>query len=189
MPAVRRARPKRFDYRKLPPWAQWTIPFTVAVVAVVALVVWVEHQTNDVPAEAYIGTTALASEYQQGYALMQQEQAPHHASLGAGMAASPGLGYAIRVWANHQIATGQMNGPLESVSCTTQAGSSSARVAMKCDLLAAHVKYQFYGVVTPARRRVTYCQWIEWPPLTEMSNLPLSQSCLSPGASQPQRPR
>lgn len=190
MPAVRaqRARPKRFDYRKLPLWVQWTLPFATAVLLVVALVVFVQYETNHVPAEAAVSKKALSAEEAQAVVNIEQTQTPQRARLAAGVAPAAGLRAALTSWSRAQISTGLIDGPLNSITCSPTAGSTSARVAMRCALVAANVTYPMFGVVIPSRRSITFCQWVEWPPLYGTPNVPLSAGCLATGAAQPKRP-
>jgi len=184
MPAVSQRRPKRFNYRSLPLWLQWALPFGVAIVAVVALVAFVEHQTNDVPSEASVNSpSAIVAQNKQADVLMEQEQAPQIAKLQAGVKPAKGLEIAIAAWLNQQIKTGQYSGPLTKQSCTPTAGSTSARVAFKCEMVTANVTYPFYGVVIPSIGSVTYCQKVA-PPVYGMPGLKLSSACLaSPSAT------
>ena len=178
MPAARASRPKRFNYRKLPLWAQWALPFSVAAVLVIAMIVFVEHESNDVPFQAHIGAKELAIEAQQADAEMRQTQAPHSATLSAGVAPVTGLKHAITIWLSGQMKLGLVDGPLNGISCVTTAGSSSTRIALKCELTAANVNYPFYGVVTPATRQITYCQRVAYAPQYGLPLIPLSRRCL-----------
>jgi len=179
MPAVSERRPKRFNYRSLPVWLQWALPFGIAIVVVVALVAFVEHQTNDVPSEAAVNSpSAIVAQNKQADALMAQEQTPKLAKLTAGVKPVKGLEIAIAAWLNQQIKTGQYNGPLTKESCAPTAGSTSARVAFKCAMVTANVTYPFYGVVIPSLGSVTYCQKVT-PPVYGMPGLKLSSACLA----------
>jgi hypothetical protein len=179
MSAVRQPRRRRPDYRKLPLWAQWGLPFGVAAIAVVALVLWVTHESKYVSSEATVNSpAALAAQQQQADAVMSQVQAPRSAKLKPGTSPADGLKAAIATWLDGQIKTNQVNGPLMGGGCKTTAGSTSARVAMLCKPVAANVIYDFYGVVIPAAGRITFCEQAT-PPVYGMPHLPLSPSCLA----------
>jgi hypothetical protein len=180
MPAVSQRRQKRFNYRSLPLWLQWGLPFGVALIAVVALVAFVEHQTNDVPSEASVNSpSAIVAQNKEADALMAQEQAPKLAKLTTGVKPAKGLELAIAAWLNQQIKTGQYNGPLTSESCTPE-GGTAAREAFKCEMVTANVTYPFYGVASPSLGSVTYCQQVTSPVFGE-AILKLSSACLTPG--------
>ncbi len=180
MPTVRQQRPKRFNYRALPLWLQWVLPFGIAVIAVVALVVYVHHQTNDTPSEAPVNSpSAVAAQTQQDDALMRQEQAPQTTKLKPGVAPAEGLKAVMVSWLDQQIKKGKYGGPLQSAGCTPTAGSTTARAAFECGLVTANVTYHFYGVVIPGSGRVTFCQKVSWPPVYGMPHVKLSKSCLA----------
>ena len=181
VPAAHQVRPKRFKYRDLPLWLQWGLPLSVAVAAIVALVLWVNYETNDVPSEAGVNSpNAIVEQNEQDETLMKQQQAPHTAQLRPGVTPTAGLKAAIATWLNNQIRIGAMNGPLTGASCSTTAGSTAARVAMKCALVTADLTYPFYGVVKPASGQITFCQRVT-PPVYGMDAFPLSRGCLGVG--------
>lgn len=182
VPTVRQQRPKRFNYRALPLWLQWGLPFGIATIAVVALVLFVHHQTDDTPSEAPVNTpSAIVEQNKEADALMRQEEAPQFAKLKAGVPPAAGLKGAIAAWLNHQIKLGQYGGPLSRTSsaCTPATGSTATRLAFKCPMVAANVTYSFYGVVIPATGKITYCQKVRYPPVYGMPRLKLSKSCLA----------
>jgi hypothetical protein len=182
MPAVRQQRPKRFNYRDLPVWLQWALPFGIAIVVVLALVLYVHHQSDDTPSEAQVvSPSAIEEQNREANILMAQLQAPLHAKLKAGVTPATGLRFAITHWLDHQIAIGALSGPLDRESCSPTVGSTSARVAFKCNMVTANVTYPFYGVVIPSTGRITYCRLVA-PPRYREQDL-LSRSCLATGAS------
>jgi len=179
MSTVRQQRPKRFNYRALPVWLQWALPFGIAIIAVVALVLFVHHQSDDTPSEAPVNSpSAIVEQNHQADAVMRQEEAPHFATLKPGVKPAQALRGAISTWLARQIKSGQYNGPIQHGSCTPTAGSTAARAAFKCEIVTANVTYPFYGVVIPATGRITYCQKVT-PPVYGMPGLKLSKSCLA----------
>ena len=165
-------------YRRLPVWAQWVLPFGVAAILIVALIVWVHHETNDVPSEAGVTSkTAVLEQDQQDATLMKQMQAPRVAHAATGVAPADALKDAITTWLKHQIKIGTYNGPLTHAACAATAGSTRARASFKCEMVTANVTYDFYGVVIPATGSVTYCQKIT-PYVYGMKGYPLAKSCV-----------
>lgn len=167
-----------FQYRALPLWLQWVLPFAVAGAVVLALVLFVQYETNDTPAIAHYNSAAAVREQsREATILVHQQQAPHHAKLAAGQPAAAGLRRTIVAWMNHQIDVGSFAGPIEQTSCRPAAGSTSGRLVFHCNLTASaqRVTYPFDGVVQTAARAITWCQRVE-PPIPSM-NVPVSKSC------------
>lgn len=167
-----------FRYRSLPPWLQWVLPFAVAGAVVVALILFVEHQTNDVPAIAnYNSASAVREQFREDSIIVRQQQAPHHAKLAAGGAPAAALRGSIVAWMNHQINVGSIDGPIKAMKCRLAAGSTSGRLVFRCDLTAAaqSVTYPFDGVVRTSAHAITWCQRVT-PPIPSM-NVPVSKSC------------
>jgi hypothetical protein len=166
------------QFRSLPLWAQWVLPLGVAAVIVVALVLFVNHETNDVPAVAgYNSAGAVAEQHREDTILVAQQQAPHRASLARGESAAAGLRRSIVAWMNHQINIGAIDGPIKHASCGSVAGGTGARQVFRCRLVASaqNVAYPFDGVVQPATGAITWCQRIA-PPVPSM-NVPVSRRC------------
>jgi hypothetical protein len=179
MPTARPQRPKRFNYRALPLWLQWALPFATAIIAVVALVLFVHHQTDDTPSEAPVNSPgAIVAQNKEADTLMKQEEAPQFATLKPGVKPADGLRDAIATWLDHQIKLGRYGGPLTKRGCTPTSGSTAARSAFYCKMVTANVTYPFYGVVIPATGKITYCQKVT-PPVYGMPGLKLSSACLA----------
>jgi hypothetical protein len=179
MPTVPQRRPKRFNYRGLPVWLQWALPFGIAIILVLALVIFVHHETDDTPSEAQVvSPSAIIAQNQEADAVMRQEEAPKSARLKPGVKPAAALKAAIAAWLGRQIKLGAYGGPLTSERCTTTAGSTAARVAFKCAIVAGSVTYPFYGVVTPATGKIAYCQKVT-PPVYGMPGLKLSRRCVA----------
>jgi fatty acid desaturase len=68
-------------YRSLPVWLQWLLPFSIAAIVFVALILFVHHQTDDVPAIASVNGKAAAVQNQEdrtiGPARLQTERRRH----------------------------------------------------------------------------------------------------------------
>jgi hypothetical protein len=169
---------ERRGYRSLPLWAQWAIPFAVAAAVVIALVVFVNYETNKVPAVAGISSpNAIREQNREDTILVQQQQAPHVVTLTAGESPSRAIRAAVVAYMIRQINSGAIDGPIRSASCTA-AGATTGRLLFHCHVTASaqQVTYPFYGVVQPASHRVTYCQRVA-PPIPSM-NVPVSKRCL-----------
>ena len=167
-----------FQFRELPLWLQWVLPFSVAAVVVIALVVVVNYETNDVPAVAnYNSAAAVAEQHREDTILVRQQQAPHRGRLRAGESPALALRGAIVAWMTHQISIGSIDGPIKHSACKSAAGGTGTRLVFHCSLTASaqDVTYPFDGVVQRAAGAITWCQRIA-PPIPSM-NVPLSPRC------------
>ncbi len=167
-----------FRFRSLPLWAQWVLPFSVAGAIVLAVVLFVQYQTNQVPAIAGPNSAAaVAEQNREATILVRQQQAPHRARLRPGQSPAAGLRTAVVAYLSHQITVGNMDGPVERSSCHPAAGSTGVRQVFRCSVTASKqmVTYPFDGVVQPASGRITYCQRIT-PPVPSV-NVPVSRRC------------
>ena len=167
-----------FKFRELPLWLQWVLPFGVAVAVVVALILIVNYETNDVPAVAnYNSAGAVAEQHREDTILVQQQQAPHHAALKHAESPAAGLRGSIVAWMSHQIAIGSIDGPIKNSSCRPAAGGGHGRLVFRCDLTASaqNVTYPFDGVVQRSAGAITWCQRVA-PPIPSM-NVPVSRRC------------
>jgi hypothetical protein len=163
-------------YRSLPTWLQWAIPFGIAAAVVIALVLYVEHQTNDVSAIAGVTSkSALIEENREDTDLVREQQAPHVATLAPGVAPSDGLRAAVVGYMHREVKLSVMPGPVKSSSCHAVSGGTATRLVLHCDVTAASVTYPFYGVVQPSAKRITYCQRVA-PPIPTL-NIPVRKRC------------
>jgi hypothetical protein len=155
---------------------QWLIPSVVAAALIVGLVVYVHHETNDVPQEAQVSNPkAIQEENREANILIGQDQAPHVTTLPSGVTPAVGLKQAVVSYMRRQIKIGTIDGPLTSARCTAASGGTAARRAYTCDVVSASVTYPFDGVVASAKQQITYCKR-DKPPVPSM-NIPVSARC------------
>ena len=168
---------RRRGYRALPVWLQWLLPFAVAAAVVIALVEFVNYETNHVPAIAGVSSPkAVAEQNREDTILVRQLQAPQIARLKSGQAPASGIHAAVVRYMSRQIASGSMDGPIKSSSCRA-AGGTHGRQVFHCRVTASaqDVTYPFDGVVQPASGTITYCRRVA-PPVPSM-NVPVSRRC------------
>lgn len=174
------SRPPRrsaFRYRSLPLWLQWALPFTAAAALVVALVVYVHHQTYDLPQVPNpTKPSAIAALNQEGSIVVRQQQAPHTYRMASREPPARGVRAAVVGYMRRQIAQGAMTGPITHASCGAKGGGGN-RLVFRCEVTASRqvLTYPFDGVVDPATGVVTYCQRVQ-PPIPSM-NIPVSRRC------------
>jgi hypothetical protein len=165
-----------FQFRALPLWAQWVLPFSVAAALVLALVLFVNAETNAPAQASYNSPTAVAEQNREDAILVREQQAPHRATLKAGQSATRSLRISIVGWMTGQINRGAIDGPISHASCRP-AGGTRARLLFRCAVTASaqSVTYPFDGVVQPRSRAITWCQRVT-PPVPRM-NIPVSRRC------------
>ena len=173
-----RSRGRRgFNYRSLPLWLQWLLPFAVAGGLVLALVLFVQSATNAPAQDNYNSPAAVREQYREDNILVRQQQAPRHATLRSGQSAAAGVRAAVVGYMTGQINGGFMDGPIKRASCRSVPGGSATRLLFHCEVTASAqmVTYPFDGVVQPRAAAITYCQRVT-PPLPSM-NVPVSKRC------------
>jgi hypothetical protein len=165
------------NYRSLPLWLQWFLPFAVAGGLVLALVLFVQSASNAPAEDNYNSPAAVREQYREANILVRQQQAPHRATLTAGQPAAAGMRAAVVGYMTRQINAGFMDGPIKRASCAPAAGGSSGRLVFHCDITASAqmVTYPFDGVVQPSAGVITWCRRIA-PPIPSM-NVPVSKRC------------
>jgi hypothetical protein len=166
---------RSLTYRSLPVWVQWVLPFAVAIVLIVALVVFVHHETDDVSQIASVNShSAIVEQNREDTIIVRQQQAPHVFKLNTAVSARVNARRAVVLYMRGQIDHGVMDGPIKSAGCKTIGGTTS-RLVLHCDVVASVVKYPFDVVVAPSAGSLTYCQRVA-PPLPTM-NIPVSKRC------------
>jgi hypothetical protein len=134
------------------------------VVFIVALVLFVNHETagSDQPAPI-IKPAAIAEQNRETRALESEVQAPHVTALRPGQTPRKALSAAVVGAMRRQIAADPVEGPLmrSRSGCTSEPsgpGASRTRLVFRCEVEAANVNYPFLGVVDTASEQVTYCE-------------------------------
>jgi hypothetical protein len=153
-------------------WVRWTIAITVGVAAVVALVVFVEHNNNN--SEAKASTKALEREARQAQAIVGADQAPRTFVVKTGQPLRQAFTAAVRSDIKHRIETGNVQGRLQRIDCR-HTGTQAGRVAYRCVVEVQNVNYPFVGVYAKATNRIIYCKR-DLPPIPSES-IPVSAKC------------
>jgi hypothetical protein len=155
-----------------PLWARWVLSLGAGIIVLVALVLFVEHNSNNSQATQSPGAVARAN--REAAVVVAQDQAPHVVALNPGSSARAAVTRAIRADMTTMINNGIIEGPVSRAACA-QTGGHSGRLAFSCTAVAAGVNYPFLGVVDTQGRQVTYCKRDE-PPVPSM-NIPVSRRC------------
>jgi hypothetical protein len=160
-------------YLRIPLWQRFVLAGLITVGLVVALVVYVDHHNTDSPPSTNPAGEVAAN--REAEILVAQDQAPRTARVGPGEPPRAALMRAVRADMSHRINTGALEGPLQRLQCHAAGPSGGSRQALRCNVLAGSVAYQFLGVVDTATRRVTYCK--RDPPPAPSDNVPVSLRC------------
>jgi hypothetical protein len=158
-----------------PLWLRSVLSLGVAAVLVTALIVFVDNNSSNGPAN--IKPAAAAEENREAEILVTQDQAPHVVRLSSGTAPASALAQAVRQEMASRIARTEINGPLKRSSCHPSGSRTGPRVAFMCRVVAGGVSYPFFGVVDVRARRLTYCK--RDPPPIPSENIPISPRCLA----------
>jgi hypothetical protein len=157
--------------RRPPMWLRWVLALSVAALLAVALIVFVSHHNDNLPA----GGRPKAEERAnlESAIVVSQDQAPRVVRIAAGTpraAVTQAIGHAMTL----RIAKGQAGAPLQGVSCratVTRAGATGYR----CRATAASVGYPYQAVLNRRTRTLTFCKYDD-PPVPSM-NIPVSPRC------------
>jgi len=153
-------------------WMRWAISIIVAVAAIVALVVFVDHNNNN--SEAKGSSKTLEHEYRYAQVVIGAEQAPHTVAVARGQSVHAAFVAAVRANMRHRVKTGNVSGRLQKVVCQAS-GAQAGRDAYRCVAEAGNVNYPYVGVFTKTNRHVTYCQR-DLPPIPT-EHIPVSARC------------
>lgn len=159
-----------------PGWRTWVLSLAVTAAIVVAVIVFVtdEDKTANQPA-AVTSKAAIVEQNREARIIVDREQAPHEVALRAHATPRAAIRAAVVRYMNGQIATHTIDGPVTGSRCASTKTSPRARLAFRCDVVAASVNYPFFGVVDTTARRVTYCKY-DPPPVPSMK-IPVSRRC------------
>ena len=166
--------PERSLWMRLFPalWMRWAISIVVAVAAVVALIVFVEH--NNANNEVAASPKSLARENRQAQVVVGADQAPQTVARKPGQPLHQAFAAAVRNDINHRIETGNISGRLQKINCGGS-GARPGRVAYQCVAEVSDVNYQFVGVFDRSSKRITYCK--RDPPPIPSEKIPVSPRC------------
>ena len=111
----------------------------------------------------------------EGNIVIEEDQAPHTARLGAGVATLPALELSISGDARGRVRSGNLTGPFQSVHCEAK-GAAGANRAFRCTVRAAGVSYPYLAVLNEHTRQFTWCK-LDPPPVSGAPEVPVSARC------------
>lgn len=166
--------PPRWRDVRLPLWLRWVASIVVAIAAIVALVLFVDSNSGNGPAN--VKPAAAAQQNREAEILVSEDQAPHSVRIAAAAHPAAALAAAVRANMAQRIARGEIDGPITRTACTPTGDRSASRLSFTCRAVAGNVSYPFFGIVDLSVRRATYCK--RDPPPIPSENIPISRKCL-----------
>lgn len=171
----RRTRPPRAPgaYLRLPIWQRFLLAGVIAVVLLVAMVIYVDNNNTNSNPSLNPATEVRAN--REAETLVRQDQAPHTVILRSHLASRTALEQAIHARMAAQVAAGAIDGPAKAADCRQSGSPRGGRTAFTCAIFAGAVSYPFLGVVDSGRHQMTYCK--RDPPPSPSDNVPVSPRC------------
>jgi hypothetical protein len=161
--------------RHPPLWARWLLTVLAFAVLVLGVVVFVHAHSEGTSAPTKSEREAEVEANREGNVVIEEDQAPHTARLGAGVAMLAALERAISDDAHGRIQAGNLTGPFQSVHCEAK-GAASANRAFRCTVHAAGVAYPYLAVLNTRTRQLTWCK-LDPPPVSGAPEVPVSSRC------------
>ncbi len=162
----------KLERRQLPLWARWVVSLSVAVVLLIALILFVNSHDTDRPVADNAQVTAESN--REAAALVAEEQAPRVSALRPGAAPARAIEAVVAAFMRRMIDAGTFEGPLTRTRCHAAGPPRQSRQAFACDAIAASVTYPFLGVVDGRAKQVTYCRH---DPPSPTGTVPVSRRC------------
>jgi hypothetical protein len=161
--------------RHPPLWARWLLTILTFAVLTLAAVVFVHAHSEGTSAPTKSEREAEVEANREGNVVIEEDQAPHTARLGAGVATLTALERAISGDAHGRIQAGNLTGPFQSVHCEAK-GAAGANRAFRCTVRAAGVNYPYVAVLGEHTRQLTWCK-LDPPPASGAPEVPVSPRC------------
>lgn len=141
----------------MPLWLKWMLSLAVAAVLVGALVRFVERNNGNGLASPHSAAAEQRANHE-GQVVTAQDQAPHHARLRRSLRPVVALERAIGSDVRGLVSTGDLQGPVQRISCRQIARAHEGRIGYRCDAQVDGIRYPFVGVVDVPTRDVVWCK-------------------------------
>ena len=142
----------------MPLWLRWFLSLTAAVGVVTALVIVVGRNPLGDQGATTPSAAGAAVANREGQIVTAQDQAPHHAVLPQSLPARVALERAIAADMRNLVATNDLAGPVQAVTCKQLASRNATSVAFRCDARADNFSYPFAGVADLSTHKLTWCK-------------------------------
>jgi hypothetical protein len=160
--------------RDTPLWARWLLTILVFVVLILVGRGFV-HNSEGASGPTGAERKAEAEANREGDIVVEEDQAPHTASLRPGAQARAALEAAIAADAHNRIQSGELTGPFQDVRCVASGSPHAGRQAFHCTVRSASIAYTFTAVLDAPAHRLTWCK-ID-PPANGATAIPVSARC------------
>ncbi len=160
--------------RNTPLWARWVLTilaFLVLILVGRGVVHSSEGSSGPTPSER----RAEVEADREGDIVVEEDQAPHTATLRTGVPARAALERAIAADARNRVQASELSGPFQSVRCASTGATHAGRQAFHCTVRSAGIAYTFLAVLDTPAHQLTWCK-ID-PPANGSTAIPVSARC------------
>lgn len=161
--------------RHPPLWARWLLTIFAFAVLILAGAIVIHDNSEGTSSPTKSEREAEVEANREGNIVIEEDQAPHTARLGAGVATLPELERSISGDARGRVRSGNLTGPFQSVHCEAK-GAAGANRAFRCTVRAAGVSYPYLAVLNEHTRQFTWCK-LDPPPVSGAPEVPVSARC------------
>ncbi len=161
--------------RHPPLWARWLLTILTFAVLTFVVVVFVHDHSEGTSAPTKSEREAEVEANREGNVVIEEDQAPHTARLGSGVATLTALERSISADARGRVQSGNLTGPFQSVRCGAK-GAAGANRAFRCTVHAAGVTYPYLAVLNTRTREFTWCK-LDPSPVSGAPEVPVSARC------------
>jgi hypothetical protein len=177
-PSVKPAPPRRRSVRPRPPlWLQWVVSLSVAALAVVLLIRFVDAHSTPAAQAPHLSAKGARILNREAEILDAELQAPHVVRFSGSIAPTAAIEHAIAAYMTNEINFNRLAGPLRATLCFPVSASGRAHIVYRCSALARATSYPFEGVVNRRANVIVYCR--HNPPPQPGDRVPLSPRCTS----------
>jgi hypothetical protein len=161
--------------RHPPLWARWLLTIFAFAVLTLAVLVFVRAHSEGTSTPTKSEREAEVEANREGNVVIEEDQVPHTARLGAGVATLTALERSISGDARGRVRSGNLTGPFQSVHCEAK-GAAGANRGFRCTVRAADVSYPYLAVLNAHTRQFTWCK-LDPPPVSGAPEVPVSARC------------
>jgi hypothetical protein len=162
--------------RPRPPlWLQWVISLSVATLAIVLLVRFVDSHSTPRALAPHLTAKGAQVLNQESEVLDAEQQAPHVVHFSPSLSSTTAIERAVAAYMNNEINFNRLAGPLQQTLCFAVLGARAAHTVYRCSALARNTSYPFEGVVDRSSHTVIYCR--HNPPPQPGDRIPISARC------------
>jgi hypothetical protein len=160
--------------RRIPLWARWLLTILAFVVLILVGRGFV-HNSEGASGPTSAERKAEAEANREGDIVVEEDQAPHTASLHSGVPTRVALEHAIAADVHNRIQSGELTGPFQSVHCVASGSPHAGHQPFNCTVRSASIAYPFLAVLDESAHQLTWCK-VD-PPANGATGIPVSPRC------------